>query len=93
MQTKIEKLEDTNQLLRNKYNEKEEQIKKLEESVSFLSDKFNAFLSSQPGNRLIYYDDDNDNKNNNKTDARNLKGIELKPEINNKAIGRVIPKK
>jgi integrase len=89
LQTKIEELQDINQLLRNKYNEKEGQIKKLEESVAFLADKFNAFLVSQPGNRLVYYQD-NDNKTNNNTDARNLKGIELKPEINNKVVGKVI---
>jgi integrase len=77
LQTKIEKLEDTNQLLRNKYNEKEEQIKKLEESVSFLADRFNAFLISQPHNRIVY-------------DDKQIKGIELKPELNNKASGEVV---
>jgi predicted nucleic acid-binding Zn-ribbon protein len=88
LQTKIEELQDINQLLRYKQNEKEEQIKRLEESVAFLADKFNAFLASQPDNRLIYYQD-NDNKTNNNTDPRNLKGIELKPEINNKAVGKI----
>jgi integrase len=78
LQTKVEKLEDINQLLRNKYNEKEEQIKKLEESVSFLSDRFNAFLLSQPHNRIVY-------------DDGQIKGIELEPELNNKASGTVIP--
>ena len=48
LETKIEELQDINQLLRNKQNEREEQIKNLEESVAFLSDKFNAFLASQP---------------------------------------------
>ena len=52
LHTKIEELQDINQLLRNKYNEKEEQIKKLEESVTFLADKFNAFLVSQPENKV-----------------------------------------
>jgi integrase len=75
LQTKIEKLEDTNQLLRNKYNEKEEQIKKLEESVSFLADKFNAFLISQPHNRIVY-------------DDGQIKGMELELEVN-KAMGEV----
>ena len=51
LETKIEQLQDINQLLRNKQNEREEQIKKLEESVAFLSDKFNAFFLSQPENR------------------------------------------
>jgi TolA-binding protein len=75
LQTKIEKLEDTNQLLSNKYNEKEEQIKKLEESVSFLADKFNAFLISQPHNRIVY-------------DDGQIKGMELELEVN-KAMGEV----
>ena len=44
LETKIEELQDINQLLRNKHNEREQQIKNLEESVAFLSDKFNAFL-------------------------------------------------
>ena len=81
LQTKIEKLEDTNHLLRNKYNEKEEQINKLEESVSFLADKFNAFLASQPGNKILY---DNDEQ------IGIVKGIELKPKLNNKAVGEII---
>ncbi|HSF50598.1 MAG TPA: site-specific integrase [Nitrososphaeraceae archaeon] len=81
LQTKIEELQDINQLLRYKQNEKEEQIKKLEESVAFLADKFNAFLASQPGNTILY---DNDEQ----TDV--IKGIELKPELNNKAVGTVI---
>ncbi len=85
LSTKIEELEDINQLLRNKYNEKEEQIKKLEESVSFLADKFNAFLASQPENKIIYHD-------NNKDNGRIVKGIELKSEIKNKAVGKIIPK-
>jgi integrase len=85
LQTKIEELQDINQLLRNKYNEKGEQIKKLEESVAFLADKFNAFLVSQPGNRLVYHDDDENNSQ--------IKGIELKPEINHKAVGKIPPKK
>ena len=84
LQTKIEKLEDINQLLRNKYNEKEEQIKKLEESVSFLADRFNAFLLSQPENKILY-DDVNGQ-------SEVVKGIILKSEINNKAIGKISPK-
>ena len=77
LQTKIEELQDINQLLRNKHNEKEDQIKKLEESVTFLSDRFNAFLASQPHNRIVY-------------DDGQIKGLELEPELNNKAIGKVI---
>ena len=88
LETKIEELQDINQLLRNKQNEREEQIKKLEESVAFLSDKFNAFLLSQPGNKIIYHEDE-DNKNK----VGTVKGIELKPEINNKIIVKIIPNK
>ena len=88
LQTKIEELQDINQVLRYNHNEKEEQIKKLEESVAFLSDRFNAFLASQPGNTILY--NDNDNKNNNVTGRGIVKGIELKPEINNKAVGEVV---
>ena len=84
LDTKIEELQDINHLLRNKQNEKEEQIKNLEESVKFLSDRFNAFLISQPGNKIIYHEDDEDGKNN----VGAVKGIELKPE-NYKAIGQV----
>ncbi|HET9806778.1 MAG TPA: hypothetical protein VFP49_07705, partial [Nitrososphaeraceae archaeon] len=80
LQTKIEELQDINQLLRYKQNEKEEQIKKLEESVAFLADRFNAFLASQPGNTILY-------DNNKETGV--IKGIELKPELNNKAIGEI----
>ena len=57
-------------------------------SITFLSDRFNAFLLSQPGNRLIYYNEDDGNKNNNTNDPRNLKGIELQPKIKYKAVGR-----
>ncbi|HSF51082.1 MAG TPA: tyrosine-type recombinase/integrase [Nitrososphaeraceae archaeon] len=89
LQTKIEELQDINQLLRNKQNEKEEQIKKLEESVAFLADRFNAFLTSQPENKLVYYEDDD--KKGTAGDGRRLKGIALKEEINNRAIGTVIP--
>ena len=62
LETKIEELQGINQLLTNKQNEREEQIKNLEESVAFLSDKFNAFLLSQPENRIIYHEDENDAK-------------------------------
>ena len=85
LETKIEELQDINQLLKNKHNEREQQIKNLEESVAFLSDKFNAFLISQPGNNIVYHEDEEDGKNNDEI----VKGIELKSEINNKAIGRV----
>jgi hypothetical protein len=55
----------------------------LEESVKFLGDRFNTFLLSQPENKIIYH------YNNNKNNGRIVKGIELKSEINHKAIGQV----
>ncbi|MDF2736689.1 MAG: site-specific recombinase XerD [Nitrososphaeraceae archaeon] len=78
-----EKNEDSEYVIKGKLQEKEDQIKKLEESVSFLADKFNAFLATQPGNKILYDDDDG-------RQPRIVKGIELKPEINHKAIGQVI---
>jgi hypothetical protein len=72
------KNEDSEYVIKGKLLEKEEQIKSLEESVKFLSDRFNTFLLSQPENKII-----NDQNG-------MVKGIELEPELNNKAIGRVI---
>ncbi len=86
LQTKIEELQDINQLLRSQQNEKEEQIKKLEESVAFLADRFNAFLTSQPGNKILY---DYSGDDGNGQSGGIVKGIELKPEISNKAIGEI----
>jgi len=77
-----EKNEDSEYVIKGKLQEKEEQIKSLEESVKFLSDRFNTFLLSQPENKIIYQKDDKNN-------GGIVKGIELKPEINNKAIGKV----
>ena len=72
-----EKNQDSEYVIKGKLQEKEEQIKKLEESVAFLSDRFNAFLLSQPHNRIVH-------------DNGQIKGIELEPELNNKSIGKVI---
>jgi len=72
-----EKNQDSAYVINGKLQEKEDQIKKLEESVSFLSDRFNAFLISQPHNRIVY-------------DDGQIKGIELEPELNNKSIGKVV---
>lgn len=63
-------------VINGKLQEKDEQINNLQESIKFLSDRFNAFLISQPENNIIYEDE-------------KLKGIELKPEINNKAVSQV----
>ena len=76
------KNEDSEYVIKGKLQEKEEQIKSLEESVKFLSDRFNTFLLSQPENKIIYHEDDKNN-------VETVKGIELKPEINHKAIGQV----
>ncbi len=80
---KIKELSDQTKIqeyvINGKLQEKDEQIRKLEESVAFLADKFNAFLVSQPGNRLVYHDENNPQ----------IKGIELKPEIKNKALGQI----
>ena len=73
------KNEDSEYVIKGKLQEKEEQIKSLEESVKFLSDRFNAFLLGQPENKLVY---NNDKK-------EHLKGIEIKPEIKNKVVGQV----
>jgi hypothetical protein len=76
-----EQNEDKDYVIKGKLQEKEEQINNLQESIKFLSDRFNAFLISQPENKIVYDDEDN----------LEIKGIELKPEINNKVIGKVIP--
>ena len=63
--------------------EKDDQIKALQDSIKFLSDTVNRALLADPSNKII-----TDDKNGN---TGIVKGIELKPEINNKAIGTVIP--
>jgi hypothetical protein len=63
-----------------KQKQKDNDIEELKRSVAFLSHRFNAFLLSQSGNKLVYYDEDN----------LKIKGIELKPEVNHKAMGEVI---
>ena len=48
--------------------------------MEFLTNRFNAFLISQSENKILY---DNDEQ------IGIVKGIELKPELNNKAVGEV----
>ena len=72
----VEKNQDSEYVIKGKLQEKEEQIKKLQESVAFLSDKFNAFLTSQPGNKIVYHEDEENGKNK----VGTVKGIELKTE-------------
>jgi hypothetical protein len=74
--------------LQEKQKQKDNDIEELKRSVAFLADRFNAFLLSQPENKLIYYEDDD--KNGNASDRRRLKGIALQEKIDNRAIGTVI---
>jgi integrase len=64
--------------------EKDQQIKALQDSINFLSDTVNRALLADPSNKIISHDKDK---------VGTVKGIELKPEINNKSIGKVIPSK
>jgi integrase len=73
-------------VINGKLQEKDEQINNLQESIKFLTNRFNAFLISQPENKIIYHD----NNNNKDNGSRIVKGIELNPEINNKVVGQVI---
>jgi integrase len=81
---KIKELSDQTKIqeyvINGKLQEKEEQINNLQNSIKFLTDRFNAFLVSQPENKIVY--------NNNSQ----IKGIELKPEISHKAVGKVTSK-
>jgi integrase len=64
-----------------KMKEKDEQIKSLQDSINFLTDTVNRALSAgESVNNIITNDDDG---------MGIVKGIELKPEIKNKAIGQV----
>ena len=80
---KIKELSNKNKVqeyvINGKLQEKDEQINNLQESIKFLTDRFNAFLITQPENKIIYHDKDN---------VGTVKGIELKPEIN-KVSGQV----
>jgi hypothetical protein len=70
-------------VINGKIQEKDKQIDNLQNSIKFLTDRFNAFLISQPENKIVHDDEDN----------LQIKGIELKKELNNKAVGKIIPKK
>jgi hypothetical protein len=70
-----------------KQKQKDDDIEELQRSVAFLSDRFNAYILSQPENKIIYEDD----AKNDATSKGIVKGIELKPEINIKTKGKVIP--
>ena len=65
-----------------KINEKDDQIKALQDSIKFLSDTVNRALLADPSNKIVDI--------NAKSDGMIVKGIELKHEINNTAVGKVI---
>jgi hypothetical protein len=69
-----------------KQKQKDNDIEELKRSVAFLADRFNAFLLSQPENKILYDDGNGQSEG-------IVKGIILRSEINNKAIGKVSPKK
>ena len=82
---KIKELSDKNNVqeyvINGKLQEKDEQIKALQESIKFLSDTVNRALLADPENKIITAPE---------SDGIIVKGIELKPEINNKASGEVV---
>jgi hypothetical protein len=84
-----EKNQDKDYIIQGKLIEKDDQIKALQESIKFLSDTVNRALLADPSNKIIYHEDENDGKNK----VGTVKGIELKPELNNKSIGKIIPSK
>ena len=75
-----EKNENNDYLINGRLQEKEQEINDLKKSMEFLTNRFNAFLISQSENKILY---DNDEQ------IGIVKGIELKPELNNKAVGEV----
>ncbi len=86
--TKIKKLEEQDDyqkyVIDKKMKEKDEQIKALQDSINFLSDTVNRALLADPENKIV------DIAAPESDGRRIVKGIELKPEINNKAVGKVI---
>jgi integrase len=69
-----------------KMKEKDDQIKALQDSIKFLSDTVNrALLAGESVNKIITATTGSD------SGKRIVKGIELKQEIKNKAVGKVIP--
>ena len=75
-----EKNEDKDYLIKGKLQEKDEQIKALQDSINFLSDTVNRALLADPSNKIITNDDEQ---------SGIVKGIVLKPEIKNKAVGQI----
>jgi hypothetical protein len=89
LQKKVEELKEKddfqNYVIDKKMKEKDDQIKALQDSINFLSDTVNRALLANPENKIV------DIKT--KSDGVLVKGIELKPEINNKAVGKITSKK
>ena len=78
-----EKDDYQNYVIDKKMKEKDDQIKALQDSINFLSNTVNRALLADPSNKIIIDDD--------RLQQQGIvKGIELKPEINHKAIGQVI---
>jgi hypothetical protein len=87
VQTLQDKNHNKDYIIQGKLSEKDEQIKALQESIKLLSDTVNRALLADPENKNITTTPESD-------DGKMIvKGIELKPEINNKAVGKVISKK
>ena len=84
LQKKVEELKEKddfqNYVIDKKMKEKDDQIKALQDSINFLSDTVNRTLLANPSNKIITAPESN---------GIIVKGIELKPEINHKAIGQV----
>jgi integrase len=79
-----EKNEDKDYVIKGKLQEKDQEINDLKRSMEFLTNRFNAFLLSQPGNNILY--DDNGQS------GKRIKGIEMdSSKLNNKAVGTIIP--
>ena len=90
LQKKVEELKEKddfqNYVIDKKMKEKDDQIKALQDSINFLSDTVNRALLADPANKIITATTSERDDGMNKI----VKGIELKPEINHKAIGQVI---
>jgi Mannitol dehydrogenase Rossmann domain len=71
-----------------KMKEKDDQINALQDSINFLTDTVNRALLANPQNKII-----TTTTHESGSGMKIVKGIELKPEINNKVIGKVISKK
>lgn len=87
LEIKIKKLEEQDDyqkyVIDRKIKEKDEQIKALQDSINFLSDTVNRTLLADTANKIVDVTAESEGKV--------IKGIKLKEEIQNKAVGTVIP--